>query len=137
MPYNILVIDDDRQTAMFTADMLRLDGHVVALAFGARSALHQLSEVIPDIVFVDLNMPGVDGLEICRYLRRDPLTARLPIVVVSANGEDGYKQAAAAAGANDYLVKPAMVDDLNRMLERYLGGTIPSPRIQPNAKTTK
>jgi len=60
--YNILVIDDDRRTAMFTADMLRLDGHIVAVAFGARSALHQLSEIIPDVVFVDMNMPSVDGL---------------------------------------------------------------------------
>ncbi len=122
--YNILVIDDDRRTAMFTADMLRLDGHIVAVAFGARSALHQLSEIIPDVVFVDMNMPSVDGLEICRYLRRDPLTARLPIIVISANAEDGYKKAAAAAGANDYIVKPAMIEDLNRVLEKCIAGSL-------------
>ena len=128
MPYNILVIDDDRQTAMFTADMLRFAGHTVSVSLGARSALRVLSEVIPDVVFVDMNMPGVDGLEICRYLRRDPLTATIPIVVISANSEQGYKDAAAAAGANDYVVKPAMIEDLDRVLAHVV---IPEKQQKP------
>ncbi len=120
MRYNILVIDDDRQTATYTADMLRLSGHTVTVSLGARSALHNLNEVIPDVVFLDVNMPGVDGIEICRYLRRDPITANVPIVVVSANSEQGYKDAASAAGANSYLVKPAMMSDLENTLVQVM-----------------
>ncbi len=116
MFYNILVIDDDRKTASYMADMLRLSGHTVTVALGPRSALYNLKQVIPDVVFLDLNMPGVDGFEVCRYLRRDPATASIPIVIVSANSEQGYKDAASAAGANAYLVKPAMIEDLTNAL---------------------
>ena len=116
MQYNILIVDDDRRTATNMADMLRLIGHTVHVALGPRSALHALNQVIPDVVFLDINMPGVDGLEVCRYLRREPATANVPIIIVSANGERAYKDAAKAAGANDYLVKPAMMDDLENAL---------------------
>jgi CheY-like chemotaxis protein len=117
---NILVIDDNRETASNMADLLRLVGHTVSLAFSPRSAIHQLNEVIPDVVFLDISMPGVDGLEVCRYLRRDPITANVPIVIVSANSEQAYKDAAKIAGANGYLVKPAMLDDLERALSEVV-----------------
>jgi CheY-like chemotaxis protein len=111
--YNVLVIDDSKQTATDMAEALRMLGHTVSIAFNPRSAIHILSEVIPDVVFLDISMPGVDGLEVCRYLRRDPLTADIPIVIVSANSEQAYKDAASAAGANGYLVKPALMDDMD------------------------
>ncbi len=116
MLYNILVIDDNRLTADWTANLLRLGGHTVLISLSPRTAMRFLNEVIPDILFLDINMPGIDGLEVCRYLRRDPYTAEVPIVIVSANSEQYYKDAAAAAGANDYLVKPALVDDLTGVL---------------------
>lgn len=120
MRLNILITDDDRKTANYMADMLRLTGHTVTIALGPRSALHNLKQVIPDVVFLDINMPGIDGLEICRYLRRDPNTANLPIVIVSANSEQAYKDAALAAGANAYLVKPVMLEDLSNALSQVM-----------------
>lgn len=120
MPYNVLVIDDSKQTANDMAEALRLLGHTVSVAFNPRSALHILNEVIPDVVFLDISMPGVDGLEVCRYLRRDPLTAEIPILIVSANSEQAYKDAATMAGANGYIVKPALMDDMEEAIERVL-----------------
>jgi CheY-like chemotaxis protein len=114
--YNVLVIDDSKQTANDMADALRMLGHTVSIAFNPRSALHILSEVIPDVVFLDISMPGVDGLEVCRYLRRDPLTAEIPIIIVSANSDQAYKDAATASGANGYLVKPALMDDMDEAI---------------------
>ncbi len=114
--YNVLVIDDSKQTATDMAEALRMLGHTVSIAFNPRSALHILSEVIPDVVFLDISMPGVDGLEVCRYLRRDPLTHDIPIVIVSANSEQAYKDAAKSAGANGYLVKPALMDDMDQAI---------------------
>jgi len=70
-------------------------------------------------------MPGVDGLEICRYLRRDPISAHLPIVIISANEEQAHKQNAFMAGANHYIVKPAMMDDLEKALEMVLNPQAP------------
>ncbi len=129
MPYNILVVDDDKNTANSIADSLRLLGHTVAVAFGPRGALYKLNNVIPDVLFLDINMPGVDGLEICRYLRRDPATASVPIVVVSANSEQAHKDEAFGAGANYYIVKPAMLDDLETALGRVMTPAAPRSGI--------
>ncbi len=116
MPLRIVVVDDDKATATYLGDSLRLLGHQVQVTLGPRSALTQLSRLIPDMVFLDMNMPGVDGLEICRYLRRDPKTARIPVVIVSANEQQAYKEAARKAGANYYIVKPAMIEDLEKAI---------------------
>jgi CheY-like chemotaxis protein len=125
MPFNILVVDDDKDTANSLADLLRLLGHTVAVALGPRGALYKLNNVIPDVLFLDVNMPGVDGLEICRYLRRDPSTASVPIVIVSANEEKAHKDAALRAGANYYIVKPAMIEDLERALNHVTSPAVP------------
>ena len=131
MPYNILVVDDDKDTANSLADLLRLLGHTVAVALGPRGALYKLNNVIPDALLLDVNMPGVDGLEICRYLRRDPATANVPIIIVSANEEKAHQEAALQAGANYYIVKPAMLDDLELALDRVMSPAVP-PRTPPS-----
>ncbi len=125
MLYNILVVDDDKNTAMYLADLLRLMGHNIVVAFGPRGALRKLGEVVPDVVFLDVNMPGVDGLEICRYIRRDPSTANVPIVIISANEEKAHQDAALLAGANYYIVKPAMFEDLQKALDRVMTPAAP------------
>jgi len=127
MPYNILVIDDDKTTANYLADQLRLLDHKVAVAFGPRGGLFQLNHAVPDVLFLDVNMPGVDGLEICRYLRRDPKTAKVPIIVVSANEEKAHQDAAFKAGANYYIVKPAMMDDIEKALAQVMTSTSSAP----------
>lgn len=116
MPYNILVVDDDKNTANYLADLLRLLGHTVDVALGPRGALYKLNQTPPDILCLDVNMPGVDGLEICRYIRRDPHTANMPVIVISANDEKAHQDAAFMAGANYYIVKPAMIEDLEKAL---------------------
>ncbi len=123
MPYKVLIIDDDKTGADSLADLIRLLGHDVQVAYGPRAAIGQLALVTPDIVFLDINMPGINGLEVCRYLRRDTRTANIPIIVVSANEESAYQEAAAQAGANLYLVKPAMLDDI----EKAIAQTKPAP----------
>ena len=120
--YNIMVVDDDQHTALYMADMLRMLGHTVLTLYTPRSAMRQLNEAVPDVIFIDINLPGIDGLEVCRYLRRDPTTSHVPIIVVSANGEVTYRKAAAAAGADQYLVKPVMLEDLGRALAQVAGG---------------
>lgn len=117
-----MVVDDDQHTALYMADMLRMLGHTVITFYTPRSAMRQLNEAVPDLIFVDINLPGIDGLEVCRYLRRDPTTAHVPIIVVSANGEVAYRKAAAAAGADRYLIKPVMLEDLESALAQISGG---------------
>ena len=76
-------------------------------------------------------MPGVDGLEICRYLRRDPATADVPVVVVSANEEKAHQDEALLAGANYYIVKPAMFDDLQKALDQVMAPATPPEPGKP------
>ena len=96
--YNIIILEDDRLIAVQMADMLRLLGHVVVIMFSPRTAIHQLSEVVPDIIFVDINLPGVDGFEVCRYVRRDPSLSHLPIVIVSSHDDEFHRSLAVRVG---------------------------------------
>src|SRR2546423_879217 len=104
MTYQCMVIDDDKRTADYLADQLHLLNHKSIVAYGPRAALTQLAFERPEIVFLDVNMPGIDGFEICRFLRRDPRTRNTPIVIISANEEQGYKDMARLSGANYYIV---------------------------------
>jgi two-component system, sensor histidine kinase len=113
---NITVIDDDKTAATTLADLLQSLGHTVNVSLSPRSALTGFNQGLPDVVFLDINMPGVNGIEVCRYLRRDVRTSNLPIIVISANDEPFHINAARSAGANFYIVKPASVDDIEKAL---------------------
>ncbi|HLY27172.1 MAG TPA: response regulator [Aggregatilineales bacterium] len=118
MIYKVLIVDDDKVGADSIADLVRLLGHDVQVAYGPRAAISQLALVTPDIVFLDINMPGINGLEVCRYLRRDIRTVQTPIIVISASEQPDDQTAALRAGANQYLVKPAMIEDIERAIAK-------------------
>lgn len=135
MLYNVLVVDDDKRTAQGLAAMIGVLGHTVGIAYGPRMAMQQLNEVIPDIIFLDVNMPGIDGIEVLRYLRRDPYTAKVPVVIVSANDSEQDKAQAFEAGANDYLIKPPTIEDIEVTLEKTLKKPA-QPQAEPAPKAT-
>jgi CheY-like chemotaxis protein len=125
MLYNVLIVEDDREMAQSLAAQIGILGHIVAVAYGPRMALQQLNQVIPDVIFMDINMPGVNGLEVLRFLRRDPTTANVPVVIISANDTPDSIQAAMQAGANHYLVKPPTLEDIEDAFRRAI--TVPPP----------
>jgi CheY-like chemotaxis protein len=116
MPYNILVVDDNPNVATCLADMLRLMGHEVQVTHTPNGALRKLNAGAADVLFLDVNMPGINGLEVCQFIRRDPAIAHLPIVIVSGNEARADLDAAYRAGADYYIVKPAMLEDLEAAL---------------------
>jgi twitching motility two-component system response regulator PilH len=120
MRYNILIVEDDRRTAQSLANQLKVLGHTVAISYGPRMAIQQLNQVIPDVIFMDMNMPGVNGLEVLRFLRRDPITSKVPVVIVSANDSPADFKAAAEAGANHYLIKPPMLEDIEAAINKVI-----------------
>ncbi len=142
MLYNVLVVEDDRQMAQSLAAQIGVLGHTVVIAYGPRMAMQQLNQVIPDVIFMDLNMPGVNGLEVLRFLRRDPMTADVPVVIVSANDSQEWIDAAKEAGANYYIVKPPTIEIIEKALDKVvhlppsLGGQIktPTPDHKPSPK---
>jgi CheY-like chemotaxis protein len=125
MLYNVLIVEDDRQTAESLAAQLGVLGHTVATALSPRVALQQLNQVIPDVIFMDMNMNGVSGLEVLRFLRRDPMTTTVPVIIVSAEEQASIIKAAREAGANDYIVKPPTLEQLEEALAKVMNSTSP------------
>lgn len=125
MYYNVLLVEDDRRTAESLASQLRVMGHTVSMALSPRLAMQTLNQVIPDVIFMDINMPGINGLEVVRFLRRDPVTSMVPVVVVTANDSPEIKEQSYEAGADYFLVKPTSIEDLEAALNHVLRNASP------------
>jgi len=105
-PDLILVVDDDEDIARFVEFNLRLHGFDVVRASDGQEALEVIEQRRPDLAVVDLMMPRVDGLELTRRLRANPLTSVLPVIMLTAKGMTVDKVHGLTAGADDYVVKP-------------------------------
>jgi diguanylate cyclase (GGDEF)-like protein len=105
-PDKIVVVDDDVDIARFVEVNLKLEGYDVLLAHDGEAALQLITAHEPALAIVDWMMPKLDGLELIRQLRADPLTAPLPVILLTARGQTADKVIGLTAGADDYLVKP-------------------------------
>jgi DNA-binding response OmpR family regulator len=116
----ILVVDDDVDVSITVKKSLTRVGYQVTCAGTGQAALQVLSSVRPDLVLLDIAMPGLDGIELCRQLRLNPITASLPILFLTVSGDMQSKTAAFDAGADDYLVKPFDLQELNLRVKALL-----------------
>jgi DNA-binding NtrC family response regulator len=117
----ILVVDDEANARTALADILRSDGYAVETAGDGFKALGHLDDFAPDVVLTDLNMPGIDGVELLRKVKeRD---AELPVVLMTAFGGVETAVSAMREGAADYLTKPLNTDELSIVLERTIERT--------------
>jgi len=120
----VLVVDDEPAVRTALERALRLEGYDVELAADGAEALHRLSLHAPDAVVLDVLMPNVDGLEVCRRLRA--ADDHTPVLMLTARDAVGDRVAGLDAGADDYLVKPFALEELHarlRALLRRAGGT--------------
>jgi two-component system CheB/CheR fusion protein len=111
----VLVVDDNRDAADSLALVLRIDGHEVAVAYDGPSALAMAPAFGPAVVLLDLGMPGLDGYEVCRRLRRMPELAGARVVAVTGWGQEADRRRSADAGFDHHLVKPADPDAIRRL----------------------
>jgi CheY-like chemotaxis protein len=102
----ILVVDDDVDVTRLVAMSLGQDGFEVRVVHEARAGLAAIEERRPDLVLLDVAVPDVDGFELCRQLRASPMTASLPIVVLTASGLPAHRVLGLTVGADDYITKP-------------------------------
>jgi DNA-binding response OmpR family regulator len=119
----ILVVDDEAPIV----DLVRFtledaDVRVVEASDGAE-ALVLARQVNPDLVLLDVHMPKLDGLEVCRQLRREPAFARTPIIMLSAAGQHAERSSGISAGADEYLTKPFSPLALLALVEAFLPET--------------
>lgn len=103
MTHRILVVDDDANTARLVKLYLQKDGHVVTVASDGREALEAAREKKPDLIVLDLMLPRMDGLEVCRRLRQE---SDVPIIMLTARTTDADKLTGLDIGADDYVTKP-------------------------------
>ena len=116
----ILVVDDNQDNAEILRAYLESRGYAVAVAADGRTALAKLEETDPDLVLLDVMMPGMDGWEVCRTIKNHPEHSRIRVIMVTAKGAWEDKHEGMRSGADDYLVKPVDLEDLSRRVERNL-----------------
>lgn len=102
----ILVIDDEKDIVELVSYNLKKEGFAVDAAYDGETALKMIKSAPYDLVVLDLMLPGVQGLELCRIIRNDPALAATPIVMLTAKGEEVDKVLGLEIGADDYMIKP-------------------------------
>jgi two-component system alkaline phosphatase synthesis response regulator PhoP len=132
MSYRILVVDDDREIVRLVRTYLEQSSFEVLTAYDGESALHILRRERPDLVLLDLMLPGRDGLEVTRAVKSDSGLAAMPIIMLTARVEDHDKILGLELGADDYVVKPfnphEVVARVRAVLRRVHGEAAP-PRV--------
>jgi len=118
----VLVVDDDPRNRKLIDTLLRADGLAVTIADSGATALVAFAASTPDLVLLDLMMPGMDGFEVARRLRADSNGKRLPIVMITALDDDASRARLAAAGIDRVLAKPIDRWQLKKCIDELLGG---------------
>jgi CheY-like chemotaxis protein len=112
----ILVADDDEDTRVMFRTMLQLQGYRVIEASDGEQTVQLAERARPDLILMDVGLPGVDGLDATRRIRR---FGSAPIIIISGHAEDNFLAQARQAGCDEYLVKPIDLDKLEEMVRKY------------------
>jgi len=126
----ILVVDDDQEVAKSIEATLRRN-YQVSVVYSGLAAIKEARMHRPNLVVLDVAMPGIDGLETCRKLRADPVLTDIPILFLTAMARTEDKLAGFKAGADDYLTKPFNLDELQFRIEAILRRVLPYTAPQP------
>jgi type II secretory ATPase GspE/PulE/Tfp pilus assembly ATPase PilB-like protein/CheY-like chemotaxis protein len=117
----VLLVDDEDSLRKVMRDLLERDGYVVTEARDGVQALDQVDRIGPDIIVLDLNLPGLDGYGVLSHLRSRPATAGIPVIVLTAKGDEDNEVRVFELGADDFLTKPFRARALSARLEAVLG----------------
>lgn len=120
MPAKILVVEDEPAIQLLIATHLRRAGHEVLAALDAESAQRQIDAALPDLILLDWMLPGMSGLEFARRLRKEERTRGVPVIMLTARGEERDKVAGLESGADDYITKPFSPRELMARIQAVL-----------------
>jgi len=116
----ILIAEDERDIRDLVAFTLRFAGHEVFAASNGEEAVEMAPKVNPDLILMDVRMPRMTGYEACKAMKADPDLKDIPVVFLSAKGQESEKQLGLEAGAEDYLLKPFAPDQLTMHIKTIL-----------------
>lgn len=131
MSSRVLIVEDEPDIRELVVHHLKREGYQVSAAASGEEALRQVQAAPPDLVLLDLMMPAMDGLEVCRRLRQDPATAMLPIVMLTAKGDEIDRVLGLEIGADDYVVKPFSPKELLARVRAVLRRSRPAGGAEP------
>lgn len=117
----IMVVDDSQTVRNIMALILHRAGYRSVRVESAMEALHTLSQLIPDLIFLDITLPGMDGLDVCKIIKENKATKHVPVVMLSGNDEVFDKVMGRLAGASDYITKPFEPETILKCVESFFG----------------
>ncbi len=120
MAYKLLVVDDDKEIIEILKNRLSREGYIVAVALSGEEALDQLILVDPDVIILDLNLPGINGFDVLKEIREKYNDKWRPVIIVSAKSELESLKACYKLEADHYLTKPCNIDDILRGITTML-----------------
>lgn len=126
MPKTVLAIEDNLSNMILISRVVEAAGYDLLQAEDGTSALDLLAAEKPDLILLDINIPGVHGLELAARLKADGRLSDVPLVATTANVLQGDRERCLAAGCDDYLPKPLDIRELRRVMNRYLAPNSPS-----------
>ena len=128
----VLIVEDDPDARKVLSLILKLDGYQIYTAPGGQEALGVLRGLTPDLILLDVMMPGMDGYQVCQWVRSNPATKQVPVVMLSGKADPESVARGLEVGADEYLAKPITPSHLTAQLKRVLAqvaarqGTRPS-----------
>ncbi len=120
MGKQILIVEDTKTIVMVEQMMLAGQGFDIKTAVNGREGLEKILENPPDLVLLDIVMPEMDGIELCRKIKGDPSTKDIPVIMVTTKGEPEQVEKAFLAGCNDYVTKPIDKIELLAKVEKHI-----------------
>lgn len=131
----ILLVEDNEVNQLLTSSVLEREGFAVDIAASSQQALEVLQSRTPDLILMDIQLPGLDGLAFTRQLKADPATAPIPIVALTAHAMNGDREQSLDAGCVGYVSKPIDTRSFGRQVREFLTSTEPaSSQARTDAK---
>jgi CheY-like chemotaxis protein len=124
-PMLILVVEDNEANQLLASSVLEREGYVVELASNSKEAVERLTRNPPDLILMDVQLPGEDGLALTRRLKADPRTAKIPIAALTAHAMVGDREEALAAGCVGYIAKPINTRTFGEQVRQFIVPVVP------------
>ncbi len=122
MQLTVMLVEDNQMNSRLVEYVLERDGFVVRTIDSAEEAVRMAGAEPPDIILMDIQLPGMDGLEATGRLKKNPATAKIPVVAITAHAMRGDEERIRAAGCEGYISKPINTRELANILRKYLSG---------------
>lgn len=119
----ILIVDDNATNLKLARVLLQTEGYSVSTAIDAEDALRQIATFQPRLILMDIQLPGMDGLELTRCLKAESATKNIVILALTAYAMKGDEQKALAAGCDGYIAKPFDIDSLPQVIAQHLAAS--------------